>query len=99
MGLDSRMAPDTRMAPTPRMVPAVAPQALSDRLFPIDSDVETDFSLPPSSGNKHADKEALTNMLVGWYMAGYHTGYYRGLSTMPKELTEEEKKIKQEKEY
>lgn len=23
------------------------------------------------------DKEALTNMLVGWYLAGYHTGVYR----------------------
>merc|ERR1719427_742955 len=23
------------------------------------------------------DKEALTNMLIGWYMAGYHTGVYR----------------------
>lgn len=26
-------------------------------------------------------KEALSSMLVSWYMAGYQTGYYRGLTT------------------
>ncbi|KAI1722428.1 survival motor neuron protein (SMN) domain-containing protein [Ditylenchus destructor] len=25
------------------------------------------------------DKEALTNMLMAWYMNGYHTGYYKGM--------------------
>ena len=26
------------------------------------------------------DKEALSNMIMSWYMAGYHTGYYRALA-------------------
>uniref|UniRef100_A0A914LUD3 Survival motor neuron Tudor domain-containing protein n=1 Tax=Meloidogyne incognita TaxID=6306 RepID=A0A914LUD3_MELIC len=25
------------------------------------------------------DREALTNALMSWYMAGYHTGFYQGL--------------------
>ena len=29
-------------------------------------------------------KEALSSMLVSWYMAGYQTGYYRGLTASQK---------------
>ena len=32
-------------------------------------------------------KEELSHMLTSWYMAGYHTGYYRGTS-MKKDLNQ-----------
>ena len=28
-------------------------------------------------GVVRGDEEALANMLMSWYMSGYHTGYYR----------------------
>ena len=31
--------------------------------------------------SKIATKEALSSMLVSWYMAGYQTGYFRGLTS------------------
>uniref|UniRef100_A0A914GRE6 Tudor domain-containing protein n=1 Tax=Globodera rostochiensis TaxID=31243 RepID=A0A914GRE6_GLORO len=38
---------------------------------------------PPSMFGKIAvagtEKEALTNMLMSWYMSGYHTGFYQGV--------------------
>jgi len=44
---------------------------------------------PPSLLAKVAqaanDKEALSNMLMSWYMAGYHSGFYQGLQKAGKE--------------
>ena len=31
--------------------------------------------------SKNLSKEAMSSMLVSWYMAGYQTGYYRGLTS------------------
>lgn len=40
----------------------------------------TFFDLEAASGDS-LNSEALTNMLVSWFMSGYYTGYYRGLAS------------------
>ena len=36
------------------------------------------IDIPPDQLVK-MDKEALTNVMVSWYMCGYHTGYYSSM--------------------
>ncbi|MFT7813644.1 survival motor neuron protein 1-like isoform X1 [Arapaima gigas] len=40
---------------------------------------------PPMSPDSLEDDEALSSMLIAWYMSGYHTGYYLGLKQAQKE--------------
>uniref|UniRef100_A0A8C9WD05 Survival of motor neuron 1, telomeric n=1 Tax=Scleropages formosus TaxID=113540 RepID=A0A8C9WD05_SCLFO len=40
---------------------------------------------PPMSPDTLEDDEALSSMLIAWYMSGYHTGYYLGLKQAQKE--------------
>jgi len=56
---------------------------LPEKIFGIE--LPTDFApLPPFQELnidcvEKMDKEALVNMLVSWYQAGFHTGFYRAL--------------------
>jgi len=43
-------------------------------------------------GAQQISKEAMSNMLASWYMAGYHTGYYRGFASRQNETPQKRKR-------
>lgn len=42
----------------------------------------------PPFDNMEEDEDALSSMLMAWYMSGYHTGYYQGLRCGRRRMTE-----------
>lgn len=66
----------------PNIVPPYSPGHPNAHPLSSTGSVPTMPPPPPPPSEDHlagSDSEALSSMLISWYMSGYHTGYYLGL--------------------